>query len=227
MWRLRGERAAVPPPAATVRPVRRLLVAVPLLVVANLLVLLSVGMPVWAVTVLAKLAFDTARDESWERAPEALPVLRGLEREHVSFLRLQDWCQAYDDGSGVRANTLRPTCTLTRDAQVFDAASRARYDALARLAADVPYAVHYVEITYDGGGRMTRASLALDAGFSRESLVYEPRVLHRRAAGRGDAVAVALRARRRRLVPLLGGLDVRRRSGGQAQAVGAGGGALG
>ena len=38
----------------------------------------------------------------------------------------------------------------------------------------MPYAVHYVEITYDRDGRMTRASLALNAGFSRESLVYEP-----------------------------------------------------
>ena len=70
------------------------------------------------------LWWQGTRGEDWGRAPDGLPVLRDPERERVTFLRTQDWCQAYADGSGVRANTLTGTCTLRMDggARLFDAA---------------------------------------------------------------------------------------------------------
>ncbi len=111
----------------------------------------------------------------YNRAPEAMPVLLALERERVTFLRTQDWCQAYNDGSDVRANTLRETCTLTLDrAELFGAATRARYETLAQLAAALPYDMNYVQIAYGASRQMTGAQISLATAFSRESLVYEP-----------------------------------------------------
>jgi hypothetical protein len=112
---------------------------------------------------------------SYDNAPDVMPVLRALERERVTFLRTQDWCQAYNDGDGVHANTVQGTCTVTAGAaDTFDASTRARYEKLADLTAEMPYRMNYVEITYDAGGRMTGAQISLAKAFSRQSLVYEP-----------------------------------------------------
>jgi hypothetical protein len=144
------------------------------LLVATILVVLT---PVAAASIALVTTWGrhTHPGKGYDRAPEALPVLRALERDRVTFLRTQDWCQAYDDGNGIRANTLQGTCTLTPDAAYpFDPVTRARYETLAHLAEDLPYRMNYVEITYGGDGRMTRADISLSTFFSRASLIYDP-----------------------------------------------------
>jgi len=125
-----------------------------------------------------------------ERAPESMSMLRALEREHVSFLRTQDWCQAYTDDTGTHASTLESNCAFRSSwdgegstAQLFDPASEKRYQELERLADDLPYPMAYVEIQYtrpasvpegSGAGPLTSATLSLSTAFSRQSLVYAP-----------------------------------------------------
>ena len=146
------------------------------LLIGLLLVVLSLvvaGLTV--VTVMGARAWVHQPGDTYDRAPEAMSVLRALERERVTFLRTQDWCQAYKDGDSVHANTLTGTCTVTSGpAHTFDAVTRARYDTLAQMAAEMPYAMNYVEITYAADGRMTGAQISLDKGFSRQTLVYDP-----------------------------------------------------
>ena len=150
------------------------LVAAASLVILALVTALSITL----VTVSSRDASQdrsTGREGRYDRAPQSLPVLRALERERVTFLRTQDWCQAYNDGAGVHANTLRTTCTLTREAaHTFDPVTGARYDTLAHLAETLPYDMNYVEVGYGRDKQVTRAEIALDTFFSRESLVYDP-----------------------------------------------------
>jgi hypothetical protein len=167
---------------------RRFGTLVAVLAACSIVVILAIGF----VVIQASAAWRqyTHPGENRERAPESMPMLRALEREHVSFLRTQDWCQAYTDDSGTHANTLESNCTFQFNwngqggvVRLFDRASKKRYQELKHLADDLPYSVHYVEIHYaetasgvkgSGPGPLAGATLALEAGLSRQSLVYEP-----------------------------------------------------
>src|SRR5690349_10561142 len=112
----------------------------------------------------------------YEDAGESLPVLEALAREQVTFLRVQDWCRAYADGSERRANTLEGTCTLEDGYKVFDVASEQRFTGLRNKLDDLPYDVRSIEIKYGSDGGIETAHLALDTinPFLRDSLAYDP-----------------------------------------------------
>jgi len=47
----------------------------------------------------------------YENAAKSLPVLEALAQEHVTFLRVQDWCRAYSDDREWRAAPVSGSCT--------------------------------------------------------------------------------------------------------------------
>jgi hypothetical protein len=122
----------------------------------------------------------------WTRAPEptipyqnaadSLPVLRALAKERVTFLRVQDWCQAYSDDRERRANELTGSCTLKDGYKVFDGASEKRFLELRRTLKELPYGVNWITIEYGPGGDLRTATLSIRTvnPFRRDSLVYEP-----------------------------------------------------
>lgn len=165
---------------------RRFGTLVALLTVGAIVTILAVGF----VVIQASKAWQRQvhPGENRERAPESMSMLRALEREGVTFLRTQGWCQVYTDDSGTHANNLESNCAFRSSwdgegstAKLFDQASEKRYQALKHLADDLPYPMHYVEITYATAGgkgsqprRIGGATMALATAFSRQSLVYAP-----------------------------------------------------
>ncbi|XVU22808.1 hypothetical protein ACQPZJ_36885 [Actinoplanes sp. CA-054009] len=113
---------------------------------------------------------------AYDEAPKALPVLQSLTEEHVTFLRAQDWCQAYADDRERRANDLRGSCTLKDGYEQFDAAAEKRFTTLRDKLKDLPYDVFWVSLTYASDGTLTNAALMVDAinPLKRDTLYYEP-----------------------------------------------------
>ena len=122
--------------------------------------------------------WDQGREPAvrYEKAGKSLPVLQALAQEHVTFLRVQDWCRAYSDDRERRATELTATCTLGDDYQLFDNASEKRFTELRDKLEDLPYGVHWIEIEYDSQGALRTAQLSVDTinPFQRDALVYDP-----------------------------------------------------
>jgi hypothetical protein len=109
-------------------------------------------------------------------AGKSLPVLEVLAREHVTFLRVQDWCQAYSDDRERRANVLKGSCTPGNDYELFDDASEKRFIELKSKLKDLPYDVRYIEMEYGPGGALRKAVMSIDTlyPFTRDGIVYDP-----------------------------------------------------
>ncbi|MGK5685313.1 hypothetical protein [Actinoplanes sp. URMC 104] len=112
----------------------------------------------------------------YNQAAKSLPVLQALARDHVRFLRVQDWCRAYVDARERRANELRETCTLGDGFERFDDASEQRYRELSDRLDALPYDVDWVQISYRPDGGIRAAQLSVDGinKFKRDTLVYDP-----------------------------------------------------
>jgi len=122
----------------------------------------------------------------YKNAGRSLPVLEALAQEHVTFLRVQDWCRAYSDNRERRASDLAGTCTLEwacstptagcDNYQPFDNTSEKRFVELKSKLEDLPYDVLWIEVDYGPDGAPRAAELAVDTvnPFRRDSLIYDP-----------------------------------------------------
>jgi hypothetical protein len=112
----------------------------------------------------------------YENAGKSLPVLEALAQEHVTFLRVQDWCHAYSDDRERRANTLQMTCTLKDNYQPFDNASEKRFVELKSKLEDLPYEINWIRIAYGPDGALLTADLSVATinPFKRDWLTYDP-----------------------------------------------------
>jgi len=143
----------------------------------RVLVLVFVSM-----VVVGVMAFRSQWDQDrkpttpYEDAGKSLPVLTALAQEHVTFLRVQDWCRAYSDDRERRANRLEGTCTIKDGYKLFDDASEKRFVELQRTLEELPYSVNWITIEYGPSGDMRTADLSIDTvnPFRRDSLVYDP-----------------------------------------------------
>ncbi len=122
----------------------------------------------------------------YENAGKSLPVLEALTHEHVTFLRIQDWCRAYSDNQEQRATELTSTCTLAKACststagcgsyKLFDNASETRFAELRSKLKGLPYDVHWIKIEYGPDGALRTAELAINTAdqFRRDALIYNP-----------------------------------------------------
>ncbi|XVV15602.1 hypothetical protein ACQP2X_15025 [Actinoplanes sp. CA-131856] len=113
---------------------------------------------------------------AYDEAGKSLPVLEALAQEHVTFLRVQDWCRAYADGREQRANDLGASCTFGNGYALFDDASKKRFEGLRDKLDDLPYDVNWLTIEYGSDGGLRKADLSIDTvnPFKRDSLTYDP-----------------------------------------------------
>lgn len=124
------------------------------------------------------IALRSRPEESvpYGNAAKSFPVLETLAKEHVTFLRVQDWCHAYADDQERRASDVTATCTLEGDYKLFDSTSEQRFADLRDRLTGLPYSVHWIDIEYDAAGVIRTAELSIDTvnPFRRDTLVYEP-----------------------------------------------------
>ena len=115
-----------------------------------------------------------------------MPILEVLAHEHVTFLRVQDWCRAYSDNEEQRATELTAACTLEGPCptptagcgtyRLFDKASEKRFLELRSKLKDLPYEVRWIKIDYGPDGTLHTAQLAINTAnpFRRDTLIYNP-----------------------------------------------------
>ncbi|MFF5077422.1 hypothetical protein ACFY36_10245 [Actinoplanes sp. NPDC000266] len=113
---------------------------------------------------------------AYDEAPKVLPVLKSLAEEHVTFLKDQNGCHAYEDDRERRANDLGDTCAPRHGYEQFDAASEKRFATLHDRLDDLPYDVFSITLEYAPGGTPAKAGLMVDTvnPFKRDTLYYEP-----------------------------------------------------